>query len=118
MYEETIRAYYGTGVSLGRAVCIYVDSHPAFLPQFLRGTSIPLPTRRRRRLSQKVLKKEKGALEAYLNFPLQRLVKIPARTPEGRGCRYEQAGSIDTTMRKLASLVDEMEKLLKQTKKS
>jgi oligoendopeptidase F len=69
-------------------------------------------------LSQKVIKKEKGALDRYLNFLSSGSSKYPLELLKDAGVYMSKPDAVEASMKKLASLVTEMEKLLKQTKKS
>ena len=116
MYEEAIRAYYGPELAWDEQYAYTWIRIPHFYRNFYvykYSTSYAAA----QALSQKVLKKEKGALEAYLNFLSSGSSKYPLELLKDAGVDMSKPDPIDTTMRKLASLVDEMEKLLKQTKK-
>ena len=117
MYEETIRQYYGPELTWDPEYAITWIRIPHFYRNFYvykYATSYAAA----QALSQKVLKKEPGALDAYLNFLSSGSSKYPLDLLKDAGVDMSKPDPIDTTMRKLASLVDEMEKLLKQTKKS
>ena len=117
LYEETIKEYYGPELAWNEQYAYTWIRIPHFYRNFYvykYATSYAAA----QALSQKVLKKESGALDRYLNFLSGGSSKYPIDLLKDAGVDMSKPDPIDTTMRKLASLVDEMEKLLKQTKKS
>ncbi len=116
MYEETIKQYYGPELAWDQQYAYTWIRIPHFYRNFYvykYATSYAAA----QALSQKVLKKEKGALDHYLTFLSSGSSKYPLDLLKDAGVDMSKPDPIDATMRKLASLVDEMEKLLKQTKK-
>jgi oligoendopeptidase F len=116
MYLETLASYYGNSV--------VVDPEYAYtwirIPHFYRtfyvykyATSFCAS----QALSQKVLKGEKGAREAYFGYLRSGSTKYPLELLKDAGVDMSTPAPIEATMRKLGQLVDEMERLLKQTKR-
>ncbi|MEW6050653.1 MAG: oligoendopeptidase F [Candidatus Zixiibacteriota bacterium] len=65
-------------------------------------------------LSQRILDKEKGALEAYLTFLKKGSSKYPVALLKDAGVDMTTTEPVNRTIRLFAGLVDEMEKLLNQ----
>jgi oligoendopeptidase F len=68
-------------------------------------------------LSQKVLKGEKGAREAYLGYLKGGAAKYPMDLVKDAGADLTTPATVEASMKKLSELVDELEKLLKETKR-
>ena len=114
MYEETIKQYYGPELAWDQQYAYTWIRIPHFYRNFYvykYATSYAAA----QALSQKVLKKEKGALDHYLNFLSSGSSKYPLDLLKDAGVDMSKPDPVDATMRKLAALVDEMEKMLKQT---
>lgn len=117
MYEETIKLYYGPELAWDPQYAYTWIRIPHFYRNFYvykYATSYAAA----QALSQKVLKKEKGALDRYISFLSSGSSKYPLDLLKDAGVDMSKPDPIDKTMLKLASLVDEMDKLLKQTKKN
>lgn len=116
MYAETMRDYYGTSA--------VIDSQYAHtwirIPHFYRNFYVYKYATgfiSAEALSQKVLKKEKGARDRYLNFLSSGSSKYSLDLLRDAGVDLNTPAPAAATMKKLGELVDEMEKLLKQTKR-
>ena len=116
MYAQTMRDYYGTSA--------VIDSQYAYtwirIPHFYRNFYVYKYATgfiSAEALSQKVLKKEKGARDRYLNFLSSGSSKYSLDLLRDAGVNLNSPAPAEATMKKLGELVDEMEKLLKQTKK-
>ncbi|RPH95871.1 oligoendopeptidase F family protein [candidate division KSB1 bacterium] len=68
-------------------------------------------------LSQKVLKGEKGAHEAYIGYLSSGSSKYPLDLLKDAGVDLTKPDAVEAGMKKFGELVDEMERLLKQTGK-
>jgi len=116
MYLETLESYYGNSV--------VIDPEYAFtwirIPHFYRNFYVykyATSYCASQALSQKVLKGEKGAKDSYINYLSSGSSKYPLELLKDAGVDMSSPAPIEATMKKLSELVDEMEKLLKQTKR-
>jgi oligoendopeptidase F len=116
MYLDVIKSYYGPEVT-------YDDFYKYTwirIPHFYRNfyvykyaTSFAASSA----LSQDVLAKKPKTLEKYINFLSSGSSKYPLDLLKDAGVDMSTSKPIDNTMKLFASLVDQMEKLLKETKK-
>jgi oligoendopeptidase F len=116
MYLETLKSYYGNSV--------VIDPEYAFtwirIPHFYRNFYVykyATSFCASQALSQKVLKGEKGARESYIKYLSSGSSKYPLELLKDAGVDMSTPAPVEATMKKLAELVDEMERLLKQTKR-
>lgn len=65
-------------------------------------------------IAQRILKKEKGALEAYLGFLKVGSSKPPVEIIKDAGVDLTTPGPVNATIKKFSELVDEMERLLNE----
>jgi oligoendopeptidase F len=116
MYLETLRSYYGDAVKVDDEYGATWARVPHFYYNFYvykYATSYCAS----QALSQKVLKKEKGATEAYLRYLSSGSSKYPIELLKDAGVDMTTPAPVEATMKKFGELVDEMEKLLKETKR-
>jgi len=116
MYLETMTSYYGNSVVTDPEYGYTWARIPHFYRNFYvykYATSYCAS----QALSQKVLKGEKGAREAYIRYLSGGSSKYPLDLLKDAGVDMSTSAPVDATMKKLSDLVDEMEKLLKQTKR-
>ncbi|HEY3296089.1 MAG TPA: oligoendopeptidase F [bacterium] len=116
MYIETLKSYYGNSVVLDPEYGYTWARIPHFYRNFYvykYATSYCAS----QALSQKVLKGEKGAREAYIGYLSGGSSKYPLDLLKDAGVDMSTSAPVDATMKKLSELVDEMERLLKQTKR-
>jgi len=116
MYIETLKSYYGNSVVIDPEYGYTWARIPHFYRDFYvykYATSYCAS----QALSQKVLKGEKGAREAYIGYLSGGSSKYPLQLLKDAGVDMSTPAAVEATMKKLNDLVDEMEKLLKQTKR-
>ncbi len=116
MYMETMLSYYGNSVVADREYASTWIRIPHFYRNFYvykYATSFCASEA----IAQKILKGEKGAREAMIRYLSSGSSKYPLELVKDAGVDLSSPAPIEATMQKLASLVDEMEKLLKQTKR-
>ncbi|MFZ5433563.1 MAG: oligoendopeptidase F [Calditrichota bacterium] len=116
LYLETLRDYYGNSVAIEPEYGYTWIRIPHFYREFYvykYATSFAAS----QALSQKVLKGEKGAREKYVRFLSSGCSKYPVELLKDAGVDLTTSAPVEASMKKFAELVDEMEKLLKQTKK-
>jgi len=116
MYNATMRDYFGDAV-------VYDEQYGYTwirIPHFYRNFYVykyATSYCASQALSQAVLKKEKGANERYLEFLSAGSSDYPINILKKAGVDMTTPAPVEATMKKFAELVDEMEKLLKQTKR-
>src|SRR5271169_2985060 len=118
LYAEIARKYYGSE----QGVCIvddYVAHEWAFIPHFYYNfyvyqyaTSFAAASA----LSEKVLSGEPGATERYLKFISAGGSKYPIDLLKDAGVDMTTDEPLDLTVKKMNRIMDEIEKLLPQTK--
>jgi len=118
LYAEVVRKYYGSE----QGVCIvdnYVAYEWAFIPHFYGNfhvyeyaTSFAASSA----LSEKVLSGEPGATERYLKFIFAGGSKYPIDLLKDAGVDMTTDEPLDLTVKKMNRVMDEIEKLLPQTK--
>jgi oligoendopeptidase F len=116
MYDSTMRDYYGDAVTYDEPYGYTWIRIPHFYRNFYvykYATSFCAS----QALSQAVLKKEKGARERYIEFLSAGSSDYPLNILKKAGVDMTTPAPVEATMKKFAELVDEMEKLLKQTKR-
>jgi oligoendopeptidase F len=116
MYNATMRDYFGDAVTYDEPYGYTWIRIPHFYRNFYvykYATSYCAS----QALSQAVLKKEKGAKERYLEFLSAGSSDYPLNTLKKAGVDMTTPAPVEATMKKFTELVDEMEKLLKQTKR-
>ncbi|MBU0507480.1 oligoendopeptidase F [bacterium] len=114
LYLETLRDYYGNSMAIEDEYGYTWIRIPHFYRNFYvykYATSFCAS----QALSQKVLKKEKGAREKFVNFLSSGSSKYPIDLLKDAGVDLTKPAPVEATMKKFAELVNEMEKLLKQT---
>lgn len=116
MYLETLESYYGSSV--------VIDPEYAYtwirIPHFYRNFYVykyATSYCASQALSQKVLKGQKGAKDAYIAYLSSGSTKYPLELLKDAGVDMSSPAPVEATMKKLSELVDEMERLLKQTKR-
>jgi oligoendopeptidase F len=115
MYLETLKSYYGSSVVADPEYGYTWIRIPHFYRNFYvykYATSYCASLA----MSQKVLNNEKGARDAYIHYLSSGSSKYPMELVKDAGVDLTSSAPAEATMKKLAELVDEMEKLLKQTK--
>ena len=116
MYLETMKSYYGNSVVIDPEYGYTWARIPHFYRNFYvykYATSFCAS----QALSQKVLKGEKGAKEAYIRYLSSGSSKYPLDLLKDAGVDMSSSAPVEATMKKLSELVDQMETLLKQTKR-
>lgn len=116
MYLETLESYYGNSVVIDPEYAYTWIRIPHFYRNFYvykYATSFCAA----QALSQKVLNGEQGAKDAYIGYLSSGSTKYPLELLKDAGVDMSSSAPIEATMKKLAALVDEMERLLKQTKR-
>jgi oligoendopeptidase F len=116
MYDSTLRDFYGDAVTYDEPYGYTWIRIPHFYRNFYvykYATSYCAS----QALSQAVLKKEKGAKERYLEFLSAGSSDYPVNILKKAGVDMTTPAPVEATMKKFAELVDEMERLLKQTKR-
>ncbi len=118
LYAEIVRKYYGSE----QGICIvddYVAYEWAFIPHFYGNfhvyeyaTSFAASSA----LSEKVLSGEPGATEHYLKFISAGGSKYPIDLLKDAGVDMTTDEPLDLTVKKMNRVMDEIEKLLPQTK--
>ena len=118
LYAEIVRKYYGSE----QGICIvddYVAYEWAFIPHFYGNfhvyeyaTSFAASSA----LSEKVLAGEPGAAERYLKFISAGGSKYPIDLLKDAGVDMTTDEPLDLTIKKMNRVMDEIEKLLPQTK--
>jgi oligoendopeptidase F len=118
LYAEIVRKYYGSE----QGICIvddYVAYEWAFIPHFYSNfyvyqyaTSFAAASA----LSEKVLSGEPGATERYLKFISAGGSKYPIDLLKDAGVDMTTDEPLDLTIKKMNRVMDEIEKLLPQTK--
>ncbi len=114
MYVQTMKDYYGDTVTIDPEYGYTWIRIPHFYRNFYvyrYATSFAAS----QALAQRVINKEKGAKEAYLKFLGGGSSKYPIDLLKDAGVDMSKPQPVETTMKKFASLVDEMEVLLKKT---
>jgi oligoendopeptidase F len=116
IYHDLLRKYYGPGMTYDDCY----DSEWIRIPHFYRdfyvykyATSYSASAA----ISQKILKKEKGAVEAYVSFLKSGSSDYPIELLKKAGVDMSTPAPVEETMKLFAHLVDEMEKLMEQRKK-
>jgi oligoendopeptidase F len=116
IYHDLLRKYYGPGMTYDE----YYDSEWARIPHFYRGfyvykyaTSYCASSA----ISQKILKNEKGAADAYLTFLKSGSSDYPIEQLKKAGVDMSTPAPVEETMKLFSHLVDEMEKLMQETRK-
>jgi oligoendopeptidase F len=116
MYRATLKDYYGTSVVIDPEYGYTWSRIPHFYRNFYvykYATSYAAS----QALAQSVLSgKDKKARDRYLTFLSAGSAKYPIETLKDAGVDLTTSAPVDAAMKKLADLVDQMEKLLKQTK--
>jgi len=120
LYAEIARKYYGSE----QGVCTvddYVAYEWSFIPHFYGNfhvyeyaTSFAASSA----LSEKVLSGEPGATERYLKFISAGGSKYPVDLLKDAGVDMTTDGPLDLTVKKMNRVMDEIEKLLPQTKEA
>jgi oligoendopeptidase F len=115
IYHDVLRKYYGPNMTYDD----YYDYTWLRIPHFYRNfyvykyaTSYSAAAA----ISQKILKKEKGAVEAYLNFLKSGSSEYPIETLKKAGVDMSTPAPIEATMKLFGRLVDDMDKLMQQKK--
>jgi oligoendopeptidase F len=116
MYDSTLRDFYGDAVAYDEQY----GSSWIRIPHFYRNFYVykyATSYCASQALSQAVLKKEMGAKERYLQFLSAGSSDYPVTILKKAGVDMTTPAPVEATMKKFAELVDELEKLLKQTKR-
>lgn len=114
MYRETLLDYYGNSIAYDPQY----DYTWSRIPHFYRNYYVykyATSYAASQALSQKVLKGEKGARDRYLHFLSGGSSKYPLDLLKDAGVDLTTPQPVEATMKKFAELVNEMEKLLKET---
>lgn len=116
MYNATLREFYGNSVAYDEEYGYTWIRIPHFYRNFYvykYATSFCAS----QALSQAVLKGEKGARDKYIQFLSAGSSDYPINILKKGGVDMTTPAPVEATMKKFSQLVDEMEKLLKQTKR-
>jgi oligoendopeptidase F len=116
MYDATLRDYYGNSVAYDPEYGYTWSRIPHFYRNFYvykYATAFCAS----QALSQAVLKKEKGARDNYIQFLSAGSSDYPINILKKGGVDMTTPAPVEATMKKFGELVDEMEKLLKETKR-
>jgi oligoendopeptidase F len=116
MYDSTLRDFYGDAVAYDPEYGYSWIRIPHFYGNFYvykYATSYCAS----QALSQAVLKKEKGAKERYMEFLSAGSSDYPLNILKKAGVDMTTPAPVEATMKKFTELVDELERLLKQTKR-
>jgi oligoendopeptidase F len=114
MYLATMKDYYGDTVNIDPEYAYTWIRIPHFYRNFYvyrYATSFCAS----QALAQKVINKDKGAKEAFIKFLSSGSSKYPLDLLKDAGVDMSKPAPVEATMKKFGQLVDEMEKLLKQT---
>lgn len=112
-YRDILQKYWGPELVIGPLRDLRGIEVPHFYRQyyvFQYATSYAAS----QALSQRILDKEKGALDQYLNFLKTGSSKYPVTILKDAGVDMTTPDPVNRTCRLFASLVDEMEKLLNE----
>lgn len=116
LYGDIFRKYYGADKGVCQVDDIYATEW-AFIPHFYRAfyvyqysTSFTASTA----LAEKVLNKEKGALENYIRFISSGGSDYPIELLKKAGVDMTTAEPFEKTMAKMNRVMDEIEKILKK----
>jgi len=116
MYDSTLRDFYGDAV-------VYDEQYGSTwirIPHFYRNFYVykyATSYCASQAISQAVLKKEKGAKERYMEFLSAGSSDYPIIILKKAGVDMTTPAPVEATMKKFTELVDELERLLKQTKR-
>ena len=116
MYLETLKSYYGNSVVIDPEYGYTWIRIPHFYRNFYvykYATSYCAS----QALSQRVLSGVKGAREAYIGYLSGGCSKYPLDLLKDAGVDMSTSAPVDATMKKFTELVDQLETLLKQTKR-
>jgi oligoendopeptidase F len=116
MYDSTLHDFYGDAVTYDPEYAYTWIRIPHFYRDFYvykYATSFCAS----QALSQAVLKKEKGAKERYIAFLSAGSSDYPLNILKRAGVDMTTPAPVEATMKKFSELVDELERLLKQTKR-
>jgi oligoendopeptidase F len=110
-YRKLLEAYFGAGVVLDPELDLECLRIPHFYSAFYvykyaTGLSAAVA------LSQQVLSKQPGAVEAYLGFLRSGGSKFPLETLQAAGVDMMTAGPVESTLRLFERRLDELEALL------
>ena len=115
IYHDVLRKYYGPSMTYDD----YYDCTWLRIPHFYRNfyvyryaTSYAASAA----ISQKILKKEKGAVEAYLSFLKSGSSEYPIETLKKAGVDMSTPAPVEETMKLFGRLVDDMDKLMQEKK--
>lgn len=116
MYDATLRDFYGNSVAYDPEYGYTWIRIPHFYRNFYvykYATSYCAS----QALSQSVLRNEKGAKDRYIQYLSAGSSDYPIEILKKAGVDMTTTAPVEATMKKLAELVNEMEKLLKETKR-
>jgi oligoendopeptidase F len=116
MYLETLKSFYGNSVVLDPEYGYTWIRIPHFYRNFYvykYATSFCAS----QAMSQRVLNNEKGARESFIRYLSSGSSKYPLELVKDAGVDLTTSAPADATMKKFGELVDELEKLLKETKR-
>ncbi|MFH1010926.1 MAG: oligoendopeptidase F [bacterium] len=115
IYHDVLRKYYGPHMTYDD----YYDYTWIRIPHFYRNFYVykyATAYSASAAISQKILKKEKGAIEAYLNFLKSGSSDYPIETLKKAGVDMSTPAPVEATMKLFGRLVDDMDKLMQQKK--
>jgi oligoendopeptidase F len=115
IYHDVLRKYYGPHMTYDE----YYDHTWARIPHFYRNFYVykyATAYSASAAISQKILKKEKGAVEAYLNFLKSGSSDYPIETLKKAGVDMSTPAPVEETMKLFGRLVDDMDKLMQEKK--
>lgn len=116
MYLATLKSFYGNSVVLDPEYAYTWIRIPHFYRNFYvykYATSFCAS----QAMAQRVLNNEKGARESFIRYLSSGSSKYPMELVKDAGVDLTTPASIEATMTKFGQLVDELEVLLKQTKR-
>jgi oligoendopeptidase F len=119
MYLDVIKSYYGPEVTYDDEYAYTWIRIPHFYRNFYvykYATSYAASQALSQSVLQKDPKKHKEALDKYINFISSGSSKYPLELLKDAGVDMSTSKPIDDTMKLFSSLVDQMDKLLKETK--
>jgi len=110
-YHALLEAYFGSGVVLDPQLdleCLRIPHfyNAFYVYKYATGISAAVA------LSERVLEKQSGAVEAYLNFLKSGGSKFPLETLRAAGVDMTTAAPIESTLRLFANRLNELETLL------
>jgi oligoendopeptidase F len=113
IYHDVLRKYYGPSMTYDD----YYDYTWLRIPHFYRNFYVykyATAYSASAAISQKILKKEKGATEAYLNFLKSGSSEYPIETLKKAGVDMSSPAPVVETMKLFGRLVDDMDKLMQE----